>query len=193
MKVILGITGASGVIYGIEVLRALSELGIEVHLILSKWAQETIKIETSYSVKEIEKMAFYSYDNNNLAAQPASGSFENDGMIISPCSMKTMAAIANGYTDNLVVRAADVTIKEKRKLVIVPRETPLSLIHLENMLKLAQLNTVIVPPMPAMYINPKSISDLVMHTVSRILDQIGVKNNISKRWEGLNLENKYGI
>lgn len=184
-KMVVGITGASGAIYGIEFLRTCNEFSIETHLILSDWAEKTIEIETSYTVSEVKSLATYNYDNDNLAAKTSSGSFQHDGMVIVPCSMKSLAAVAYGFSENLIHRSADVTIKESRRLVLVPRETPLSQIHLENMLRLSKMGVTILPPMPAMYINPKSINDVVKHTVSRLMDHLGVENNISKRWVGL--------
>ena len=183
MKIIVGISGASCILYAIEFLRACTFLKVETHLVMTKWANQNIGLETDYSVEEVIKLASYSYENDNLAAPISSGSFFHNGMVIIPCSMKTLAAIAVGFSDNLITRAADVTIKEQRKLVLVPRETPLSVIHIENMLKLARLNVTIMPPVPAMYIKPNCIDDLILSSVSRVLDQFGIANNISKRWE----------
>lgn len=183
MQIVIGITGASGVIYGIELLRACKDLGVTTHLVMSDWAQSNIRIETNYSVEEIVQLASYHYDNRNLGEIIASGSFCHQGMIVVPCSMKTLAAIACGYSDSLLTRAADVTLKEKRKLVLVVRETPLNSIHLENMLTLSKIGVVIMPPVPAMYSRPKSIRDLVLHTVGRVLDQFGIKNSIVSRWD----------
>lgn len=182
MKIVVGISGATGPIYGIRLLEVLKDFGVETHLILSQWAEKTITVETDYSVDDVKKLASYVYASSNQAAIISSGSFRTDGMAIVPCSMKTLAAISHGYSDNLLSRSADVILKEKRKLVIVPRETPLSEIHLENMLKLARMGAVILPPMPAFYNKPASIDDLVNHTVSRILDQFGIENSVSKRW-----------
>jgi 4-hydroxy-3-polyprenylbenzoate decarboxylase len=182
MKIVVGISGATGPIYGIRLLEVLKDFGVETHLILSQWAEKTIAVETGYSVDDVKKLATHVYAATNQAAIISSGSFRTDGMAIVPCSMKTLAAISHGYSDNLLSRSADVILKEKRKLVIVPRETPLSEIHLENMLRLARMGAVILPPMPAFYNKPASIDDLVNHTVSRILDQFGIENSVSNRW-----------
>ena len=182
MKLVIGMTGATGAIYGIRLLEVLREGGIETHLVLSKWAQATIIMETSYSAANVKALATRVYPVDNLAAAIASGSFLMDGMIIVPCSMKTVASIRIGLSDNLLTRAADVILKEQKKLVLVPREAPLSEIHLENMLSLARMGAVILPPMPAFYLLPKSIDDIVDHTVGRILDQFGIEHHLSRRW-----------
>jgi len=152
---------------------------VETHLILSEWASITIKMETKYLLEEIKKLADYSYAVNDLTASLSSGSFLFQGMIIIPCSMKTLAAITCGYVDNLISRAADVTIKEGRKLILVPRETPLNAIHLE----MSRLGVVILPPMPAFYIKPSTIDDLINHTIGKILDQLSIDNDLYKRWK----------
>lgn len=182
LKIVVGITGASGAIYGIRLLEALKLANIEVHLILSKWAEKTIAVETDYCIKDVKKMAKHVYDSSNQAAIISSGSFITDGMIIAPCSMKSLAAISHGYTDNLIARAADVVLKERRKLILIPRETPLNAIHLENMLKLSQLGTIILPPVPAFYNHPQSVTDIVNHTIARTLDHFGIDNSLTKRW-----------
>jgi 4-hydroxy-3-polyprenylbenzoate decarboxylase len=182
MKVIVGITGATGAIYGIRLLEALRAVDVETHLIISKWGESNIAIETSYTVKEVRDLASYNYSESNQAAVVSSGSFITNGMIIAPCSMKSLAAISYGLADNLLARAADVIIKENRRLVIIPRESPLSAIHLENMLRLSKLGVTILPPMPAFYNKPKTIDDIINHTVARTLDQFGIDNNITKRW-----------
>lgn len=184
MIILVGISGASGAIYGIEFLKYCAELSIETHLVISKWGEKTIEIETPYSVNQVKEMASINYDINNLAAKMSSGSFLHDGMVIAPCSMKTLAAIAYGISDNLIHRAADVTIKEGRKLVMVTRETPLSAIHLENMLKMSRIGAHIFPPVPAMYVRPESIDDIVRQSVSKIFDLLGIPNSISARWYG---------
>ena len=181
-RIVVAICGASGAIYGIRLLDALKKEKVETHLILSEWAATTIEMETNYLLEEIKKLADYSYAVNDLTASLSSGSFLFQGMIIIPCSMKTLAAIACGYVDNLISRAADVTIKEGRKLILVPRETPLNAIHLENMLKLSRLGVVILPPMPAFYIKPSTIDDLINHTIGKILDQLSIDNDLYKRW-----------
>lgn len=182
MRIIVGITGASGAIYGIRMLEALNDAGFEVHLILSSWAEKTIAIETDYKIEEVRSLATPVYSASNQAAIISSGSFNTDGMIIAPCSMKSLAAISHGYADNLISRAADVVLKERRKLVLIPRETPLNAIHLENMLRLSQLGATILPPIPAFYNHPKTVTDIVNHTVSRTLDQFGIDNSLTKRW-----------
>lgn len=182
MRLVVGITGATGAIFGIRTLEALRDLGIESHLVISPWAEKTIQIETDYSVDDVRKLASVCHDHRNQAASISSGSFPTDGMVIVPCSMKTLAAIAHGLADNLVHRAADVIIKERRKLVMVSRETPLSTIHLQNMLTLSQLGVQMVPPMPAFYNHPQSLDDMVNHIVARVLDQFGIANDLTRRW-----------
>lgn len=181
MRNLIAITGATGVQIAIRLLEILKEKKIDRELIISTVAQKIIELETVYSISEIRNLASKNYGVDDLAAPPASGSYKIENMIIVPCSMKTLAAIANGYADNLIIRAADVIIKEQRKLVLVVRESPLNAIHLENMLKLARLGVIIAPPVPSYYIKPKNVSDLIEHTVGRILDQIGIETNI-KRW-----------
>ncbi|SDE05101.1 UbiX family flavin prenyltransferase [Sporomusa acidovorans] len=182
MKIIVAITGATGTIYAIRLLELLKKLTIETHLIMSKWAIETLHTETNYSVDYLEGLATEVYDNGNLAAAISSGSFKTDGMVIAPCSMKTLAAISHGFSENLIQRTADVAIKENRKLILVPRETPLNPIHLENMLKLSRMGIVIMPPMPGFYNQPQSLDDIVNFHAGRILDQLGIEHNFIKRW-----------
>ena len=179
--ILIAITGATGIKMAIKLIEVLNEKKINTELIISKAAELVIQKEADYSLSEIRKLSTQWYDVHDLAAAPASGSHIIEAMVIVPCTMKTLAAIANGYADNLITRAADVTIKEKRKLVLVVRESPLSAIHLENMLKLARLGVVIAPPVPSYYIKPKSVEELVNYTVGRILDQININNEI-KRW-----------
>ena len=182
--IVVAITGASGVIYGIRLLEALREQdGCRIHFIVSSWAEKTIGIETSYSMSDILRLADISYDYDDLTSAIASGSFRTDAMVIAPCSMKTIGAIANGFSDNLITRSADVMIKEKRKLILVPRETPLSIIHLENMLKLAHVGSVILPPVPGFYAHPKTIEDVIDHTVGKILDQLDLDHRLFRRWK----------
>lgn len=181
-RIVVGITGASGVIYGIRFLKICGDLGIETHLIMSKWGAQNIIEETGSHPSEVAKLAHHCYDFDDLAAPLSSGSFLHDGMIIIPCSMKTLAALSNGYSDNLIVRAGDVTIKERRTLVIVPREAPLNAIHLENMLKLSRLGVVINPLMPAMYAKPKSIEEMIDHSVGRLLDLFQINHDLCRRW-----------
>ena len=183
LKIVVGITGSSGVIYGIKLLYFLNKIEIETHVVLSKWAEKNIEIETDESIEKIKQLASFEYKENDMAASISSGSFKTNGMIIIPCSMKTLASIANGYDDNLISRAASVTIKENRKLVIVPRETPLSQIHLSNMLKLAKIGVIILPAMPGFYHRPKTVNDLVLHIVGKTLDQFEISNEVFKRWD----------
>ncbi|ACV63815.1 3-octaprenyl-4-hydroxybenzoate carboxy-lyase [Desulfofarcimen acetoxidans DSM 771] len=185
MRIVVGITGASGAIYGIKLLQQLKNMKIETHLILSKWARRTIELETEHTPDSLSQLADCCYEADDQAAPVSSGSFLHQGMVIVPCSMKTLSAVAHGYTDNLISRAADVTIKENRKLILVPRESPLSSIHLENMLKLASLGVTVMPPMPAFYHKPKTIEELVLHTIGRILDHLAIDHDISHRWTGL--------
>jgi 4-hydroxy-3-polyprenylbenzoate decarboxylase len=181
---LIAITGASGITLAIKLLEKLREKRIKTELIISKIAKKLISIETDYILEDIHKLADVIYDVDNLTARPASGSYIIKEMVIIPCSMKTLAAIANGYADNLITRAADVMIKEKRKLVLVVRESPFSAIHLENMLKLAKLGVVIAPPIPSYYIKPKSIDDLTEYFVGRILDHLDIEISL-KRWGDL--------
>jgi len=184
-RIIIGITGASGTIYAIDLLEKLHQNpDVEVHLVMSTWAKKNLELETTYSLKQIQDLADHSYSINDQGATIASGSFLNDGMVIVPASMKTVAGIAYGFGDNLISRAADVTIKEQRKLVIVPRETPLSVIHLENLTKLAKLGAQIIPPIPAFYNHPKTIQDLVDHQTMKVLDAFQIPNKNDHRWEG---------
>ncbi|MFX1313602.1 MAG: UbiX family flavin prenyltransferase [Promethearchaeota archaeon] len=179
--VLIAISGATGVQIAIRLIEILKEKKNNIELIISNTAQKIIELETDYSISEIRNLASKNYDVDDLTAPPASGSYKIANMIIVPCSMKTLAAIANGYADNLITRAADVLIKEQRKLVLVVRESPLNAIHLENMLKLARLGVIIAPPIPSYYIKPKNVDELIEHTIGRILDQIGIESNI-KRW-----------
>ncbi|MFW9946582.1 MAG: UbiX family flavin prenyltransferase [Promethearchaeota archaeon] len=179
--ILVAITGATGVLIAIKLLKILKEKNFSTELIISKAAELVLNTETDLNVSEIRDLASKAYGVNDLKAPPASGSHKLDAMIIVPCTMKTLAAIAHGYANNLITRAADVTIKEKRKLILIVRESPLSPIHLENMLKLAKIGVIIAPPVPSYYIKPKSVDELINYTVGRILDQIGIESNI-KRW-----------
>jgi len=179
--VLVAITGASGVDLAVILLQQLKKNGLETELIITRVAEKIINIETDYKVNEIIELSDKYYEVDDLTAGPASGSYKNNIMIVIPCSMKTLAAIANGYADNLITRAADVIIKERRKLILVVRESPFSAIHLENMLKLSRLGVVIAPPIPSYYIKPKNIKELNEYFVGRILDQIGIDSGI-KRW-----------
>lgn len=184
-RLIVGITGASGTVYAVDLLKKLHENpSVEVHLVMSTWAKKNLALETSMTLKQLQDLADYTYNINDQGATIASGSFLADGMVIVPASMKTVAGIAYGFGDNLISRAADVTIKEQRKLVIVPRETPLSVIHLENLTKLAQLGAQIIPPIPAFYNHPQTIQDLVDHQTMKLLDAFQIPNKNDHRWEG---------
>ncbi|MFQ6065479.1 MAG: UbiX family flavin prenyltransferase [Candidatus Bathyarchaeia archaeon] len=183
MRLIVAITGASGVIYGKRLLEVLREKCIETHLILSQTSKRVVKHELDIAEKDIGKLANYVYEVDDWNSPVVSGSFKTDGMVIIPCSMKTLAGIAQGYSDNAILRAADVTLKERRKLVLVPRETPLSVIHLRNMLELAQSGVFVVPAMPAYYHKPKRIEDLVDFIVGKVLDALGIEHTLYKRWQ----------
>ena len=182
LRLVLGISGASGVIYGLRTLEILHSMKIETHVVLSQWGEKNIEIETDKTIEYVRSLATALYGNDSLAAPISSGSFLHSGMIIVPCSMKTLASIANGYDETLISRAAGVTLKESRLLVVVPRETPLSRIHLQNMLRLAEAGAVIMPAMPGFYHKPTSLLDLVDHLVSKIIDQFNIRNNLSRRW-----------
>ncbi|WP_059103321.1 UbiX family flavin prenyltransferase [Shouchella shacheensis] len=185
MKLIVGITGATGAIFGIRMLEILREAGVETHLVTSKWAAVTIAHETPYTVRDVEALADYVYAPHDQAARISSGSMRVDGMIIAPCSMKTLASIRIGLADNLVSRAADVIMKERKRLLLMTRENPLSTIHLENMLELSKMGAVMFPPVPAFYNSPHTIEDLVDHIVYRALDQFGIERPEARRWDGL--------
>jgi len=182
LRLIIAITGASGVIYGIRVLEVLKKLKVDTHLIITEWGAKNIEIETDSTVDYVKSLATRFYEEDNMAAPISSGSFKVDGMIVIPCSTKTLASIANALDDSLVSRAASVCIKEQRKLVLVPREAPLSKIHLENMTKLASTNAVILPAMPGFYHKPQTIDDLINHLVGKALDQFNIEHNLFKRW-----------
>jgi flavin prenyltransferase len=188
MRIVIGITGASGVIFGIRALEALKALSVETHLILSRWSRATIAHETHYSLDQVEALASVVHHEDNQAASISSGSFKTDGMIIAPCSMKTLAGIRSGYGDTLICRAADVILKERRKLVLLARESPFSEIHLENMLALTRMGVVILPPIPAFYNRPKTLDDVVTHVVGRLLDQFGLDMPGVCRWSGFTPE-----
>ena len=183
-RIIVGITGATGAIFGVRLLEALGAAGVETHLVLSRWGQQTVEHETGLGIPELRKRASVVHGIANMAATLSSGSFRTDGMVVAPCSMRTAAAIAHGFGDSLVHRAADVVLKERRKLVLVPRETPLSEVHLENLLKLARMGVTIVPPVPAFYNRPATVDDIVNHIVARVLDQFGIDSEFARRWDG---------
>ncbi len=184
-RLIVGITGATGAIFGVRLLEALQGTEVESHLVLSKWAMHTIEHETTYTVKQVRAMASFDHAEGNMGASVSSGSFITEGMVIAPCSMRSLAAIANGTGDHLVHRAADVILKERRRLVLLAREMPLSDLHLENMLKLSRMGVTIMPPMPAFYNHPETIGDLVDHIVARVLDQFGISVDFARRWDGM--------
>jgi 4-hydroxy-3-polyprenylbenzoate decarboxylase len=181
-RVFLGITGASGVIYGVKVLELLRRAGVEIHLSISKTAEKVIKLETDYDVQYVKSLADYIWDEGDLSAPPASGSFGIDAVAVVPCSTKTLAAIANGFTVNLIVRAAEVGLKERRRVVLVVRESPLSLVHIRNMELATMAGAVVMPAAPGFYTRPKTIEDLVTTFAGRVLDLLGVKHDLTPRW-----------
>ena len=183
-RVIVGMTGATGAILGVRLLQAMRAADVETHLVLSKWGQSTIEHETHLAVKQVRELASVVHGIANMGATISSGSFVTDGMVIVPCSMRTLAAIAHGTGENLVHRAADVVLKERRRLVLVTREMPLSDIHLQNMLKLSRAGAVIMPPMPAFYNHPKTLDEMIDHIVARILDQFHIEASFARRWTG---------
>lgn len=184
LRIIVGISGASGVIYGVRFLEALKEFGIESHLIMTNAARETLRLETDYSVSYVEGLASKNHRLADIAATLASGSYRVNGMVVIPCSMKTLAGLASGYADNLLLRAAEVTLKEKRPLIIVPRETPLNIIHIENMLRVARAGAIVLPAMPGFYHKPKKMKDLIDHVVGKVLDALNIEHDLYLRWRG---------
>ena len=185
MRLIVGMSGASGVIYGVKLLEVLkAESNVETHLVMSDSARMNINLETDWSAKDVLALADHVYSNRDIAASIASGSFGTDGMIVAPCAIKTLSAITNSYADSLIVRAADVVLKECRRLVLVPRETPLHTGHCELLYRASQLGAIIAPPMPAHYIKPQSVDDLINHHVGRILDFFSIDCGFVKRWNG---------
>jgi|SRR5580704_9583180 4-hydroxy-3-polyprenylbenzoate decarboxylase len=184
-RLIVGITGATGTILGVRLLQALQTAAVESHLVMTKWAIRTLVHETDYSAEDVQRMATCTYRAHDQGAAISSGSFLTRGMVVCPCSMRTLASIAHGVGDQLVHRAADVILKERRKLVLVVREAPLHEIHLENMLKLSRMGVVILPPLPAFYNHPRSVDDIVNHIVMRILDQFDIHIELRERWEGM--------
>src|SRR5579872_26022 len=181
-RLIVGISGATGAIYGVRLLQMLQKTEVETHLMVSRWGARTLAHETPYKLEQVQALATKFYSSDDQGAAISSGSFLTDGMVLCPCSVRSVAAIAHGHGDNLLHRAAEVVLKERRKLVLVVRETPLSDIHLENMLKLSRMGVVIFPPVPAFYAHPRSIDDLVDQTVMRVLDQFGIHLPSNKRW-----------
>lgn len=184
MKLVVGISGATGSIYGIRTLEALKKLGIESHLIMTDSARKNIDLETDYTVRQVEAVADVVHDIKDIGASIASGSFKISGMIIAPCSIKTLSALAHSYNDNLLVRAADVCLKERRKLVVIARETPLHVGHLKLLTAVAEMGGIILPPMPAFYHLPRTIDDIINQTVGKALDQFDIEHNLFRRWEG---------
>ena len=182
-KIVIGFSGASGIIYGIRLLEVLHSINIQTFLIVSEWAKKNIEIETDKTLEYVKSLSSINYDNSKLDASVSSGSFLHDGVVIVPCSMKSLSSIANGYDDTLISRAASVTLKESRKLILVPRETPLSRIHLENMIKLQDAGAIILPAMPGFYHKPSTINEIVDHLVGKILDQLKIKHDLFRRWK----------
>jgi 4-hydroxy-3-polyprenylbenzoate decarboxylase len=186
MRLIIGISGASGVVYGIRLLEVLSAIkDIETHLVISEAGETNIKYETDWTIEDIRSLASFYYDIDDTGARLASGSFKRDGMIVVPCTIKTMSALANSYNENLLVRAGDVTLKERAKLVLVVRETPLHLGHIRNMERLTEMGAIIFPPVPAFYHRPQTIQDIIDHTIGKILDIFNIEHNLFPRWSGL--------
>ena len=184
-RLVIGMSGSSGVIYGIRMLEVLAKNPeVETHLILSQAAKMNIGIETEWSVADVEALADEVHNNKNIGASIASGSYKTAGMIVVPCSMKTLSGIANSYAENLIIRAADVMLKERRQLVIVPRESPLHTGHCELMLKASQIGAVICPPSPAFYTSPKTVDDIINHSVARVLDLFDIESDRLQRWQG---------
>jgi 4-hydroxy-3-polyprenylbenzoate decarboxylase len=184
MRLVIGITGCSGVVYGVRLLEVCKQMGIETDLIVSRAAEQILEFELGKNISDLQRLAARSYSPEDLEAPLASGSTRTDGMVIAPCSMKTLGAIASGVAADLIARAADVTLKEGRPLVLVPRETPLNLIHLENMAKLKRAGVTILPAMPAFYAKPEKISDLIDFIVGRVLDVLGIEHQLYRRWQG---------
>jgi 4-hydroxy-3-polyprenylbenzoate decarboxylase len=190
-RIVVGVTGATGATYAIRLLETLKDLGVETHLVMSKWAVATLKYETDSTEQDIRELASVNHTAKNMSAPIASGSFQHDGMIVVPCSMKTLAAIRTGLCDDLISRAADVSLKEDRKLVMVVRETPLSDIHLENMLSLHRAGATIFPPVPALYTRPTSFAEIVDQSVGRMLDSLDIHVDTFERWNGFEKRGAY--
>lgn len=185
MRLVVAMTGATGAVLGIRLLEALDQLDVETHLVVSRWARATISEETGYAVSEVTALASAAYRPEDQGAPISSGSFRCDGMIVAPCSMKTLAGVRHGYGDDLIARAADVTLKERRRMVLLTREMPLSAVHLENMLGVTNMGAVVLPPTPAFYNHPSSIEDIVTHVVARTLDQFDLSLPAARRWAGM--------
>ena len=187
-RLIVAITGASGAVYGVRLLQQLQTMpGVESHLILSEAALLTLHQETGMARKEVEALADVVHKSRDVGASIASGSFQSDGMVVAPCSMKTLASIAHGMSDNLITRAADVVLKERRRLVLMVRETPFNLAHLRNMTSVTEMGGIIFPPLPSFYLHPNSIADMVDQTLARVLDMFGIEHDMAPRWGGLKL------
>ena len=184
-RLIVAITGATGVIYGVRLLQALRNTGIETHLLVSEAGVLNLHQELDLGRKDVEALADVTYNVRDVGAAIASGSFQSDGMIVAPCSMKTLAAVAHGFSDNLIARAADVTLKERRRLVLMVRETPFNLAHLRNMTAVTEMGGIVFPPLPGFYHRPASIEEMVDHTLGRVLDLFGLQHALSPRWSGL--------
>jgi 4-hydroxy-3-polyprenylbenzoate decarboxylase len=185
-RIIVAITGATGAVYGVRLLQHLQYLpGLETHLIVSEAAVLTLHQETGLQRREVEALAHVVHKVRDVGASIASGSFQSDGMVIAPCSMKTLASVAHGLSDNLIARAADVVLKERRRLVLMVRETPFNLAHLRNMTAVTEMGGIIFPPLPSFYHNPQSIGEMVDHTVARVIDLFGIEHALAPRWAGL--------
>ncbi|MBI1907784.1 MAG: UbiX family flavin prenyltransferase [Rhodocyclales bacterium] len=184
MKLVVGISGASGAIYGIRILEVLKQAGVETHLVMSDSAKRTIAYETNYSVNDVKGLAARMHDINDVGAAISSGSFRHDGMVIAPCSIKTLSALAHSFNTNLLIRAADVTLKERRRLVLMIRETPLHLGHLRLMTQVTETGAVLVPPLPAFYHRPRTLDDIINQSVAKALDQFGLDLDLFNRWTG---------
>ncbi len=185
MTIVVGMSGASGAIYGVRLLERLRERSAKIHLILSRSGEKTLFLETGKAAAELKKLADFSYPIEDISCRLASGSYSTDAMVIAPCSIHTMSAIAHGISSNLLVRAADVTLKERRKLILLVRESPFHLGHLRTMTALAEMGAIIAPPIPAFYNSPQNVSDIVDHSVDRVLDLLGMPNSNARRWDGV--------
>ena len=184
MKLVVGISGASGAIYGVRILQVLRQAGVETHLVMSDSGKRTVAYETDYSVEQVKDLASHVHSINDVGACISSGSFKHNGMVIAPCSIKTLSALANSFNTNLLIRAADVTLKERRKLVLMVRETPLHLGHLRLMTQVTEIGAVLVPPLPAFYHRPRTLEDVIIQSVNKALDQFDLDLNLCKRWTG---------
>lgn len=184
MRLVVGMSGASGAIYGLRILEVLRDAGVETHLVMSDSAKRTIVYETDRTIDDVKQLASHVHDLNDVGACISSGSFRHDGMVIAPCSIKTLSALAHSFNTNLLIRAADVTLKERRKLVLMVRETPLHLGHLRLMTQVTETGAVVLPPLPAFYHRPKTLDDIIDQSVNKALDQLGVEAELFQRWSG---------